>query len=594
MNRERKAAAIAFAAIGLVAAIGWGVAYCFHVQVFQRQLDNGMALVAPSVENRIGGYSTLTDLLSEDTRLAEVLAAPSRSVFDALGDRFRSLADSSGAHQIYLLNTSGKVVASSAWVGYETLPDIDLAFRPYFMDAMQTGHGGFYGFNIATGTPDYYLASRIDAPAGAGPLGVVALSFQLLPNEEDWWEKDSVIALVDRTGVIVMSSRQDWLYRPLRALSPGILDEIARSRQFDGVDLAGEPPLLDAARADKSARIGGEDFMLRSKTIGAYGWTLLVAKPFSGAQAAANAIAMLLALFGFVVSGLVLIFLQHRQLARIRSEQSVLLEKQVAERTRELAEEVEIRRRTEANLREAESDLVQAAKLAALGQMSTALVHEVSQPITALAAMLTAAERRLDAAETASARQLLDRAQNLVQRIQHIIRHLRSFSKKESGECGRLVLANSIRAALELAEPRAREININIASDGLDQPAEIVGNAVRFEQVLINLLLNALDAVAGRDRCEVGIALEVDAQKAIVSVWDTGPGIPEGFADKLSEPFFTTKSDGDGVGLGLTISQSILSDFGASLNFMPRDGGGTICEVRVPLADAPKSAEAAE
>ena len=327
MNRERKAAAIAFAAIGLVAAIGWGIAYHFHIQIFQRQLDNSMALVAPAVENRIGGYSALIDILSEDPRLAAALAAPSRPAIDALDVRFQSLAVSSSAAQIFLLDTKGKAVASSSWVGLETFPDIDLAFRPYFMDAMQTGHGGFHGLNITSGAPDYYLATRIDAPSGAGPLGVIAISFQLLPNEEDWWEPDSVIALVDRTGVIIMSSREDWLYRPLRALSPGILDEIARSRQFDGVDLAGEPPLLDTDSVDKTARISGEDFILHSKTIGAYGWTLLVAKPFSGAQSAANAIAMLLALFGFVVSGLVLIFLQHRQLARIRSEQSVLLEK---------------------------------------------------------------------------------------------------------------------------------------------------------------------------------------------------------------------------------------------------------------------------
>ena len=111
---------------------------------------------------------------------------------------------------------------------------------------------------------------------------------------------------------------------------------------------------------------------------------------------------------------------------------------------------------------------------------------------------------------------------------------------------------------------------------------------------MINLLLNALDAVAGRDPREVGIVLEVSDKVATIGVWDTGPGVPEGFAEKMAEPFFTTKSDGDGVGLGLTISQSILADFGANLRFVPREGGGTVCEVRLPLADAPEKARAAE
>ena len=252
----------------------------------------------------------------------------------------------------------------------------------------------------------------------------------------------------------------------MQALPVQRLQEIANAHQYDGIDLARLSPLFAPGEIGDTGTIDGKAYMLRLRQVGPYGWTLIAARPFSSAQDAANTIATMLTLFGVIVAALILIYLQHRQLVRIKNEQSVVLEQQVAERTRELAEEVEIRRRTEKNLSDAESDLIQATKLAALGQMSAALVHEVSQPITALAAMLTAAERRLEANETGNAQNLLERAQNLVQRIQHIIRHLRSFSKKDGGVSGRLALVASIRAALELVEPRAREIGVSIASVG--------------------------------------------------------------------------------------------------------------------------------
>lgn len=592
MNFRRKAAAIAFAAIGLVGSVGWSIAYHLHVSIFEQHLVDGIDLLAPAIESRIGGFGTITSLLGEDERVARVLASPERADIPALNLRFQQIADESGAMQVFLLDSEGVVISSSSWTELDTFPERNLSFRPYFSDAIKTGHGGYHAFSLESGNPGYFLSSRV-SPA-SGKTGVIVIRFKLLPDGGNWGGLSHAIALTDRSGIVVLTSEERWRLRPLQALPVQRLQEIANAHQYDGIDLARLSPLFAPGEIGDTGTIDGKAYMLRLRQVGPYGWTLIAARPFSSAQDAANTIATMLTLFGVIVAALILIYLQHRQLVRIKNEQSVVLEQQVAERTRELAEEVEIRRRTEKNLSDAESDLIQATKLAALGQMSAALVHEVSQPITALAAMLTAAERRLEANETGNAQNLLERAQNLVQRIQHIIRHLRSFSKKDGGVSGRLALVASIRAALELVEPRAREIGVSIASVGLDQTAEIIGSPVRLEQVLINLLLNALDAVAGRDPREVGIVLEVSDKVATIGVWDTGPGVPEGFAEKMAEPFFTTKSDGDGVGLGLTISQSILADFGANLRFVPREGGGTVCEVRLPLADAPEKARAAE
>ena len=590
MNRKWRAALIAIMAITFVAALGWGAAYRFHVHIIDKMLDQSISMIAPAMANRVGGFGTLADLLHKDPDVEASLAPDADRM--ALNAELERLALGSGAEHIFVLDYTGDIIASSYWAEVDEFPEVNLSFRPYFQQAMKTGQGEFNALGLSTGKPGYFLAHRVESPTGE--VGAIVVQFTLLPGEMSYWASNTTLALADGNGIVFLTSHPSWRYRPLHELSPETIADITQTRQYQNVDLTTQQPLFTTGEDGKRRFTDDDDFIYRVRTIDPFGWTLIVAQPYSAPQTAANIIALILALCGFVVSGVVLIYLQHRQLARIRKEQSALLEIQVKERTRELAEEVEIRRRTEQNLRDAEQDLVQATKLAALGQMSAAIAHEVSQPLTALAATLTAAERRFDGGELDNGLALVTRAQSLTRRIQHIIRHLRSFSKKERGECDRMVLASSIHAALELAETRAREIGAGIEVRDLDRSVEIMGNPVRLEQVLINLLLNALDAVADREERAVGIGMKTDGKTATISVWDTGPGIPEELAERLAEPFFTTKSDGDGIGLGLSISQSILADFGGSMRFVPREGGGTVCEVSLPQAEASEKSEAAE
>ncbi len=594
MRRNWLEVAFIAATIFLVAAFGRSVTDQIHAQRNEHTLSDNMSLVAQALQSEIARLGTLLDILREDSRIVESLDGTSETSVAPLVDHLNLVSERTGVRLIFIIDEAGDVIASSNWNGRHPPPSTDLAFRPYFRDAMQHGRTMLFSFANPGEYPGFYASSRIALPTGKTGVVVVKIEVGLL--ESSWRRLDSIIALADEAGVIFMSNRDEWKLRPLRPLSESDLASIARYRIYGNIDLSTRRPLFgtNVDIENKTIAIAGDQLMIRTQNVGDFGWQLVVAQPIVMPNVAANVAALLIILVGLIIASGVYIYRQRGLLIRLKNEQSVLLEHKVEERTRELAAEVEHRRRTEQSLRHVEQDLVQAAKLAALGQMSAALAHEVSQPVIALAATLTAAERRLGASENENAQHLIARAQSLTRRIQHIIRHLRSFSKKESGEGERMDIAASIEAALELAETRAREIGVTIEAVGLDQQVAVFGNPVRLEQVLINLLLNALDAVVRCDRREVGIRLSARKRMARVEVWDTGPGIPDGFRTRLSEPFFTTKTNDDGIGLGLSISQSILADFGATMRFFPRKGGGTVCEVRLPLAIDKQTVEAAE
>ncbi len=584
MRRNFWRAALIAAIIVLGSTLAWSVTRQYHVQRGEQILGDNTMLAVRALESELSRIDTLIGLLHEDTLLVDAIETPETIELGALIDHLNVICDRIGARQIFVVDDQGMAIVSSAWRDTGPAYRLNLASRPYFQEAMKTSLGMVLATAYSTGTPSLFLSTRVDLPSGKS--GVVVATVDLLPMETTWWGLNSSVALIDRNGIVLLSNRDDWKYRPAFPLSAERLASIARDYKYGMVDITTRDPLFDETPdpSDGIAKIAGKDFQVHMEDVDGYGWKIVAARSIIMANTAANLISLLVFLIGLIAAGSMYIYHQREMLMRLKNEQSALLEQKVEERTRELANEMENRRRTEECLYEAEQDLVQAAKLATLGQMSAALAHEVSQPVTALAAMLTAVERRLDAGETRDAQKVLERSQNLVQRIQHIIRHLRSFSKKEHGEGTRIVVSTSIKAALELVEMRAREIDVTIKAEDLDQRIAVFGNAIRLEQVLINLLLNALDAVNGCAHHEVGIRLVSDGPVALIDVWDSGPGIPDGLNERLSEPFFTTKADQDGVGLGLSISQTILSDFGASMRFLQRKGGGTICRVRLPLA----------
>jgi two-component system C4-dicarboxylate transport sensor histidine kinase DctB len=295
------------------------------------------------------------------------------------------------------------------------------------------------------------------------------------------------------------------------------------------------------------------------------------------------------ALATLALAGAAMVWQQRRQILALRLSQSERLEAMVTERTADLAREVEARRQAENDLRAAQEGLIHAEKMAALGRMSTAIVHEISQPLAAMEATLTAAEITLPAGESRTAPRLAT-AKGLIRRMQRTIKHLKSFGRKEPGERRLTDLGPVIASAIELVTPRARAVGVNPVFMAPDVPQLVMAGVVRMEQVVVNLLLNALDAVEGCTAAAIIVTLDSTGETVRIRVTDTGPGIAPEDLPRVAEPFFSTKPGGAGLGLGLSICRAIVGEFGGALTLTSEPGRGTEVTVTLPAATAEAAA----
>ncbi|WP_347310323.1 sensor histidine kinase [Defluviimonas sp. SAOS-178_SWC] len=575
---------LTFLAVALIAAgLAYALSYRAGLRALDAELDQSLILTRRAIESEIERFRYLPDVAAEDVRIGVALRDRTETATAAANRYLETVTARSGAADLYLLDASGTAIAASNWNTAQSFVGSNYAFRPYFTDALATGKGRFYAIGVTTGKPGYFLSTRI---GGVDTPGVIVVKIDLKPLEETWKAAGVPTAIADRDGVVFLSGIADWLYRPLTPLSPEALAELAARRTYDGIALASAPPLLPAGAATTALALRGPDggrLHGRVAAIEADGWRVISAAPLARIIAASALWAAGAALVATAATGLAMIYNQRRQLTQLRLRQGALLETRVAERTRELAHEIEARRKTEADLRAAQETLVHTEKMAALGRMSAAIVHEMSQPLAAMEATLAAAELSADAEKTTTR---IGTARNLIRRMQRTTKHLKSFSRKEQNTRQITDLNKVAENALDLVAPRAKAAGVAPGFRPSDTAPLVMAGPVRLEQVCLNLLLNALDAVEGREGAAVTLATGVREGTAFLAVTDTGAGIaPEDMA-RVTEPFFSTKIGGEGLGLGLSISQAIVTEFGGRIDIASAPGAGTTVTVELPAVAA--------
>ena len=566
-----------FAAL-IAAALAWLVAERWATTTVRENLDRSLLLTGRAVEAEIDRFRALPDVAGEDARIRAALI--DLRALDAANRYLESVSAHAGAADLFLINADGQAIAASNWNRPGNFVGEDYSFRPYFTLAMETGHGQFYAIGVTTGVPGYFLSTRVTS---GGQTGVLVVKLDLRPLQATWRSAGAQVALADADGVIFLSGREDWLYRPLAHLDADTLQDLAATRTYDGVDLAQAPPLLP--RLPLGADASGDGWMARLTTVEGTGWRLIAARPRADVTGWALGWALIAAVVALAAAVGVKTWDQRRQLIALRLSQSQRLEAMVTTRTADLAREVEARRTAEAELRAAQEHLIHAEKMAALGRMSTAIVHEISQPLAAMEATLAAAEIGLPASDAATAPRLAT-ARGLIRRMQRTTKHLKSFGRKEAGELKLIDLAPVIASALELITPRARAVGVLPAFSLPEGAVSVMAGAVRMEQVAVNLILNALDAVEGQTRGSITVTLGADQGYACLTVADTGPGIDADLLSRVTEPFFSTKTTGEGLGLGLAICKAILTEFGGDLAIVSTISTGTTVKVTLPLARA--------
>jgi two-component system C4-dicarboxylate transport sensor histidine kinase DctB len=274
---------------------------------------------------------------------------------------------------------------------------------------------------------------------------------------------------------------------------------------------------------------------------------------------------------------------------RTLAEANARLEHRVGERTEELTranmhlrQEINERQEAEKALRQAQSDLVQAGKLSALGQMSAGISHELNQPLMAIQSFSENAKLFLDKEQPKEARTNLDRIAELSRRMGRIIKNLRAFARQETEPMTQVNIGAVIDAVLELTGPRMKSESVELDYDPPKAPVLVQGGEVRLQQVIMNLLTNAMDAMVGQSPKHITLAVTSDTDCTRVTLRDTGPGLDD--PEKIFDPFYTTKEVGqsEGMGLGLSISYGLVQSFGGDITGRNHPEGGAVFQIRLP------------
>ncbi|APE44455.1 hypothetical protein BOO69_14315 [Sulfitobacter alexandrii] len=563
---------------GLVAALVWTVAQSRAIATARQELDQTLLLTTRAVQAEIDRLRALPAVAAEDARVRSALSA-SGSLLDA--NRYlETVANHAGADELFLIDSTGRTIAASNWNQPGSFLGQNYAFRPYFKDALATGQGQFYAIGVTTGIPGYFLSARVDLD---GTQGVMVVKLDLRPLQETWRAAEADVALADEHGVVFLSARPDWQYRPLQPLAPDVLARLQAARVYEGVGLDQAAPLFSAPPDGPDAR--GDGWIARIGQVPGTLGRVIAVRPLGGVQLAAIGWAALAALATLAVAATLKGIEQRRQIVAMRLSQSERLEAMVIDRTADLAREVEARKQVETDLRATQEALIHTEKMAAMGRMSAAIVHEISQPLAAMEATLAAAEMGIKPDDTRTPERI-GKARDMIRRMQRTTKHLKSFARKDTVHLSRVDLRAPLRSALDLVLPRARAVGVTPALHLPEHPVTVMAGTVRIEQVVANLLLNALDAVEGIAQPGIEVSLSVDEGDATIVVRDSGTGISEADLPRVSEPFFSTKHSGEGLGLGLAICKVILADFGGTLDIRSQEAQGT--EVTVTLPRAPQ------
>lgn len=334
-----------------------------------------------------------------------------------------------------------------------------------------------------------------------------------------------------------------------------------------------------------------------------YRWKVAVLSGFSDINKQAGLAAAIASLVSIVLLLLGVVWMQRRATIRAKLRAHDLLEQRVTERTRDLtivneqlAAEIEQRRSAEMSLRQTQDELIHAGKLAALGHMSAAVSHEINQPLTALRTYVSSTAKLASQGQVEPVVQNMSRMEALLIRIADITGHLKRFARAESGQSGVCEIRGAVRNALDLVNARleAEKVTVSLSQPGA--PVFVSGADNRLEQVLVNLLNNAIDALQDAPERRIGIQIAGAGEEVIVEVEDTGCGIPSEHQGLIFAPFFTTKDVEAGLGLGLSISHTIVTGFGGTLKARPGALSGTrfIMQLKAAHQENLPAIEAAE
>lgn len=575
--RYRVALIVLLILLGLLASIWLAGRYAEQRawQIRSLEARGQLQLYAQSIHTLVERFRSVPEVLALDSDIKSLLRAPTDSLLRSkLNERLEQLNSAAGSNVLYLLNAKGETLVASNWRDWSSFVGNNYAFRPYFQDAVRQSSGRYFAVGVTTGIPGYFLSHAVRDDDGT-VLGVLVVKLELEELQREWASQPGVLLVADSYSVVILSNRPAWRFLALDSLSEQARAELVEVRKYAEQALQ---PLASTLRrqidSDSQWRRvegpdGPRDYLWQRQALGDEGWTLHLLHEPKTLVDSVRSYRLAAAGVWMTLAFLLLYLAQRRKTQRLQAGIRERLEREVALRT--------------AELREAQEGLVHAAKMAALGQMSAAMAHEINQPLTAMQMQLGSLRLLLDSGRQDDVREGLQRIDGLLQRIAGLTGHLKTFARKSpAGLSERLRLSDVLEQALQLLAPRLRSEQVQLYSE-IDPEARVLGDAIRLEQVLLNLLNNALDAMASSESRQLQIRIERQAEQCLLSIADSGGGIASEALGHVFEPFFTTKPVGAGLGLGLAVSYGIVRELGGSLEAANGEQGA-VFTLRLPAA----------
>ncbi|RQS02878.1 sensor histidine kinase [Burkholderia sp. Bp9002] len=593
---------------------GWAAAAALYVGVtaaavefaWDRAIDgleetgaHRLDLYAASLKSELGRYEMMPVLIARQDSVRALLKATPHdapALLHTVNTYLEAVNRDAGSGAADVIDLQGSVIAASNWNQPVSFVGTNVSYRPYFKDALAHGSGRFFGIGTNTGIPGLYFASAVRDDGAT--LGAAAVKVSVDALESAWRAPGVAAMVVDRNGVIVISTEPEWKFAALRPITAQQQSDIQASRQYAGRTVDALPyrrtdernaaawlgTFPDLRHAGRTAR-----YLVMSRPAPQAGDSLMVLLDVSGARRQQQ-MAFAFVTGAFLIAALYAAYAVQRRrtiAARLNAQDALRrandqLELTVAQRTAALTaanermqQEIVERERTEQRLRDSQQEVVHAGKLAVLGQMAAGLTHELNQPLVAIRTLCDNARTFFERSQPAQALANLERIGKLVDSMAVLTGELKTFARKPDIERVAVSLAEAVAHARLIYDARIRDEGVTL-DVRIPPGTTVYAESSQLQQVIVNLLGNALDAVHDAARREIVIAAHgPDAHGRVrFTIADSGAGIAPDVLAHLFEPFVTTKPRGQGLGLGLAITSRIVEGFGAKIGAANRDEGG--------------------
>lgn len=517
-----------------------------------------------NIVNELQKNSVIPQFLVRDQSIWNALLSNN---FSSLPQMFFEFIDEISIESITLMDRTGQIVAVA---GKENL-NVNSSNKIIFNTAISTNDTVMNIIEKDENEFGFFYSRKIENDQRV--LGVLSIEVDLKKFENSWKSAGERIFISNGEGKIVLATEPTW-----KGLSEDLAWKNQNSKNIIKRGYSVAKGWVDSNESDQY--FNDSSFVRFNKNIPILNWKISSFENYSGVRERVNTILALEILIFLLLLVLSLYSLNRKKILRLNlfEEETIKLR----ELNKKLETEMEQRKRVEKNLLAVEQTLEQHSKLAALGEMSAAISHELNQPLAAMKTYLAGASlllKRNRPQETVAA---LMRIDGLIHRMGEITKQLKSFARKNTESFVPLNFNDAILEAMSIMEPQLKQSGIKIDTNIPSEPVLIVGDQQRLEQVIINLIRNAIDALDDTELPSITISLYKN-NSVRFSIRDNGKGIND--LEKLFEPFQTSKDPGKGLGLGLAISSNIISELGGSLSGENLTPTGAEFTIKLPLFD---------